>query len=377
MKKTATLFSLLAVGSMLTASAVLMLPAPKISKEEVKEGKVDIEWTFESEDAPNPQYQVIVYKTHKAAADEEFVLANTGFDYIESTGTMTKHEERGAIWDYLPDCPGWYVKTPLYMNGALGIDAVSYFPGSDNADTFGGAYLLSPDFDLSHVTAPKLKVSASLGNEAVSVTGGFAVYLWNTEWWDEKNIDYKPSDVHDHHYSDLVSSKFKSYYEECDIDTFANPWDKSRTRICFYGRGYSAYWIDSLRVAIDMKAGDYIHYGASVHNVGNATNFTIDTSADTDTDQVVGYEVRALRIDKRSSYTPEGKERENEYIRFISPYAPMKKIGDSSGIGSIDADDFDAPKEYYSLQGIRLAEPAKGQIVIVRQGSKTYKTIIR
>ena len=56
----------------------------------------------------------------------------------------------------------------------------------------------------------------------------------------------------------------------------------------------------------------------------------------------------------------------------------MKVIGvDYNGIGSIGADDYDAPEEYYSLQGMRLSEPVKGQIVIVRKGSKAYKTIIR
>lgn len=38
-----------------------------------------------------------------------------------------------------------------------------------------------------------------------------------------------------------------------------------------------------------------------------------------------------------------------------------------------DAADADAPVEYYNLQGIRVAEPAKGQIYIVRQGSKVDK----
>lgn len=375
MKKTATLLSLLAVGSMFMAHAAA--PVPEIIKEEVTDGKVEISWKYNAEFPNQTQYQVIVYKTHTAATDEEFVLAETGFDNIVSTGTQTKHEYNGNIWDFVPDCPGWYVKCPNYMNGAMGIDAFQYFPGSDNSDIFGGAYLLSPDYDLTNVTAPKLKVSASLGNEATSVTGGFAIYLWNTEWWDEKNIDYKASDVHDHHYTNLISTKFKLYEEVCDLDTFSNPWDKSRTRVCFYGRGYSTYWVDSLRVSIDMKANDYIHYGAELHNVGNATSFTIDTTGDTATDKVVGYEIRAMHIDQRYVYTPEGQEVETDYIRSISPSKPMKKIGDNSGIGSIDTDEFDAPEEYYSLQGIRLSEPAKGQIVIVRKGSKTYKTIIR
>lgn len=33
--------------------------------------------------------------------------------------------------------------------------------------------------------------------------------------------------------------------------------------------------------------------------------------------------------------------------------------------------------EYYTLQGVRVANPQKGEIVIVRQGGKTYKAVVR
>lgn len=99
------LLSALVAGSVMTASAVLMLPEPKLTGEHVSDGKVRITWEFSSEDAPDPYFQVVVYKMHKAAAEENFVLAETDFGYIESEGTMKKHQDRGAIWDCLPDCP--------------------------------------------------------------------------------------------------------------------------------------------------------------------------------------------------------------------------------------------------------------------------------
>ena len=37
----------------------------------------------------------------------------------------------------------------------------------------------------------------------------------------------------------------------------------------------------------------------------------------------------------------------------------------------------DAPVEYYRLQGVRIANPEKGSIVIVRQGGSAHKTVIR
>lgn len=53
--------------------------------------------------------------------------------------------------------------------------------------------------------------------------------------------------------------------------------------------------------------------------------------------------------------------------------------GDESGIEDIVTDNVDenAPVEYFNLQGIRLSEPAAGQIVIRRQGSKVSKILVR
>lgn len=46
------------------------------------------------------------------------------------------------------------------------------------------------------------------------------------------------------------------------------------------------------------------------------------------------------------------------------------------GIDDIAVDQ-NAPIEYFNLQGVRIANPEKGQLVITRQGSKTSKTIVR
>lgn len=48
-----------------------------------------------------------------------------------------------------------------------------------------------------------------------------------------------------------------------------------------------------------------------------------------------------------------------------------------SGITDIEAADENMPAEYFSLQGRRIAEPAAGEVVIVRRGSKVSKEIFR
>ena len=47
-----------------------------------------------------------------------------------------------------------------------------------------------------------------------------------------------------------------------------------------------------------------------------------------------------------------------------------------SGVSNIEADE-NAPVEYFNLQGVRVSNPAAGNLYIVRQGSKVSKVIVR
>lgn len=49
---------------------------------------------------------------------------------------------------------------------------------------------------------------------------------------------------------------------------------------------------------------------------------------------------------------------------------------DLSGLAEIEAND-NAPVEYFNLQGVRVDNPAAGQVVIKRQGTKATKTLVR
>lgn len=48
-----------------------------------------------------------------------------------------------------------------------------------------------------------------------------------------------------------------------------------------------------------------------------------------------------------------------------------------SGVDTIEIDDNDAEVKYYNLQGVQVASPAAGQLVIRVQGNKATKTVIR
>lgn len=57
---------------------------------------------------------------------------------------------------------------------------------------------------------------------------------------------------------------------------------------------------------------------------------------------------------------------------------PASAGGPTDAIDAVAADvDEDAPVEYYNIQGMRVANPAPGQLVIRRQGNKVSKVIFR
>ncbi len=362
-----------------------MLPKPTVTEEQVSDGKVEITWSVEDPDNETGFFHVIVYKMHKATAPESFVLAETDFSYIESTGTIRKHEERGAVWDYVPDMPGWYAKYPMYMNNAIGIDAFNYFMGSDNDDAFGGAYLLSPDYDLSMIADPRLKVECELAHEATSVTGGFALYTYSLDWWDPKNIDYKGVEGEDHHFTDL-SDTWQAYSAECVPNEYLN-----RTRVAFYGSGYSTFWINKVKVTAPLSAGDQITYAASVHRV-EGTSFSIDTTGDTENDFVYAYQVCGLK-EEYDDY------RQLTTIRFKSDFSDMKVIGeDLSSVSVAEADSMvrvrahngsitvtgASEAEIYDISGRMLfhgdatspIELGTTGVFIVKAGGKTCKVVL-
>ena len=49
----------------------------------------------------------------------------------------------------------------------------------------------------------------------------------------------------------------------------------------------------------------------------------------------------------------------------------------SDDINAIDAEETDAPVEFYTLQGVRISNPAAGQIVIRRQGTRVSKILVK
>lgn len=64
-----------------------------------------------------------------------------------------------------------------------------------------------------------------------------------------------------------------------------------------------------------------------------------------------------------------GNEEVAAFLTFTEP--------ETSGLGSIEAVDNNAPVEYFNLQGQRVANPTAGQLMIKRQGTKVTKVIVK
>ncbi|MDE6296323.1 MAG: hypothetical protein K2L89_00610, partial [Muribaculaceae bacterium] len=56
---------------------------------------------------------------------------------------------------------------------------------------------------------------------------------------------------------------------------------------------------------------------------------------------------------------------------------PANYVLPVSGVNSVVADDVNAPAKYFNLQGMEIANPEAGQLVIVKKGNKATKVIVK
>lgn len=85
--------------------------------------------------------------------------------------------------------------------------------------------------------------------------------------------------------------------------------------------------------------------------------------ADVDTNSANGwYDLRITVSDAAGNY-------------LTQTLSPAFAIGEYAVINTVDAPDTDAPTEYFTIQGQRVANPAPGQLVIRRQGTRVSKIL--
>lgn len=385
------LLTAIMAGVYASASAIYLVPQPEITAEQVSDGKVEISWSEYVDPTKNQHkssyYHVIVYKMHKATAPETFTLAETDFSNIESTGTIKKPQDKGAPWDCIPGMPGWYAKFPVYVDKGLGVDAFYYFAGSDNDDPFGGAYIVSPDWDLSYIGEPNLNVETEIARSNNTDEAGIAIYTFSDDFFTPGMEDYKPIMDQVWESNALSNESWTPVTHNPVPDDY-----RARTRMALYGSGSQFVLFNKIKVTTDLLPGDQLTYPAEMHKV-EGTSFTIDTTGDTDNDFVYAYQVKGIWEDY-DDY------RDLNYIRSLSDFSDMKVVGtEVGGVDNIGADTAEkvnisaadgrisvtgAPAmEIYDASGRLLYSgtttspviPGHG-LFIVKAGTKTAKVIL-
>lgn len=113
--------------------------------------------------------------------------------------------------------------------------------------------------------------------------------------------------------------------------------------LALYAQGSPIYWGDSMN-----PSGDYAAEGTLKRNGGHKMTISYP-----EINLIIG----------------DGSE--------IATYTDLTLTFDATdALEQISVDDSDMSVEYYSLEGLRLAEPAPGQIVICRRGSRIEKMVV-
>ena len=85
-------------------------------------------------------------------------------------------------------------------------------------------------------------------------------------------------------------------------------------------------------------------------------------------------------------FMPDIEDRNSEYYNALFPTSwaqaqdswiqlPADYAVGGAGVNEINLDSVDGPARYYNLQGVEIANPTKGELVIVKKGSKSTKVI--
>lgn len=299
---------------------------------------------------------------HKANADEYITLLDENFDYIESTGTMQDYEHgKGYVWDEIKNAPGWTVKSPTYMNGAIGYDAWMNYAGNDNDDIFAGAYILSPQLDLSNVTSRNVRVECKMAQMKQSSTGVITIYTWSQDLGMQPDYSIVGGQLN------MISDLKNTEWKDVDVMLHGDKWcSNSRISITSPAQCYCPIWVDDLKVTVGLAKGDKMPIPAQQFTVTDGNSITIDTSDNTDDDSYYAYQVRTVYMDPSDGA-----------FRAYSQYTDMKFIGEPLSVKNVtDNSNASVIKETYSINGTKTSQLSKG-VNIVKMADGSVRKIMK
>jgi len=114
--------------------------------------------------------------------------------------------------------------------------------------------------------------------------------------------------------------------------------------------------------------GNLMLYDVTFSDGGTYTETVEHTEGSVEYDSTNGYPL----VYTQCNYDWDTEEMVNTIRVEFSDYTDV-----AAGITDIEADNTDAPVEYYNLQGMRVDNPAAGNVYIRRQGAKSTKILMR
>ena len=295
---------------------------------------------------PGANYYVLTGScTHNVTAGQKINLANADFSSIESSGTVTEPLESEYWYDNRPELPGWQFSLGCSADGAYGfMDNAQY-----TAQVGLYASLTSLDHDLSNIKDGKVTVDV----EAASPGNGMLAGLLTLNETENK---YEVASAYG------TQSNVPQEYTKYSFDLTGAT---AHTQFIFTTRTENnadgTLLIRKLEITAEAKADGTI--GIPLGTVQTAeTEGTFNKAPEDGVTYTVT--VAPYLVDNTGYIVAVGQ-----------PSAPVSYKGETGAVNSPVVGSDDTPAIYYNLQGIRVANPEKGSIVIKVTNSKATKVI--
>lgn len=239
-------------------------------------------------------------------------------------------------------------------------------------NSYGAPRAEAPDAD-------DLLTFAVTANEKAYANYGIISYGVRTDWSLDASVDpegvlFNQWRTYDHMYDTAAEGKYGNILRGLDAST---------------GTVEPDFYSGTLALHFPAHGGNsLISDGGSFSNL-DVLNQTFDFDAPRDAEVNASYTLRAY-IPAKDPVHLAGASRvarraaDDAPVRYymVEQTADLRHTASErddslTGILDITSPDADAPVEYYNLQGVRVADPAPGQVVIRRQGSSAIKTVIQ
>lgn len=125
-------------------------------------------------------------------------------------------------------------------------------------------------------------------------------------------------------------------------------------------------------VSFTLADGSNVSANLSGFESGDAQDYTVDFAQIADVDNVGIFPIRLNSLRLNLS----GGKKDTAYRLEIPSMKTRYKHFNDAGVYDLTVDDADVAPVYYNLQGMRIAKPQPGTVVIVKRGARVTKEIV-